>query len=377
MPNAETKTKTPRIIALDLLRGYFLVSIILNHLQWYPNGFDWVAMRGSMLVSAAEGFFLISGILLGIVRGRSLAHKPFPVAALLVLSRGLKLYIVAVLLMLFFTVTGWLFMDNPGLKPGIRPIDEPFHEILLGALSLQYLYGWADFLRLYAIFLIMTPLALWLLRKGKWYFVAAGSLALWALYPIAAATTGNSTELLMPLSWQLIFFVGLIIGYHWVDLLQWWKRRSTTVKRSISIPVLAAAAISLIANILLLVGIELSLVSNSVQVWYETLFVEPFNKNGLPAPRLILFGLWFTLGLTLFMRYEKQILKWFGWLLMPFGTNSLYVYILHAVLIFFAHLIIPPGTLNNIVVGFLGSVIIIGIILFAVKKRFLFSVIPR
>jgi hypothetical protein len=75
MPTAKNLIKKPRILALDLLRGYFLVSIILNHLQWYPNGLDWVAMRGSLLVSAAEGFFIISGILLGIVRGRKLADQ--------------------------------------------------------------------------------------------------------------------------------------------------------------------------------------------------------------------------------------------------------------------------------------------------------------
>ena len=54
-----------------------MVSIILNHLQWYPSGFDIVAARGSLFVSAAEGFFIISGILLGIVRGRNMFQLPF------------------------------------------------------------------------------------------------------------------------------------------------------------------------------------------------------------------------------------------------------------------------------------------------------------
>ena len=377
MPTAKNLIKKPRILALDLLRGYFLVSIILNHLQWYPNGLDWVAMGGSLLVSAAEGFFIISGILLGIVRGRKLADQPFKVSALLVLSRGLKLYVISVVLMLLFTFIGWLFLDNPGLKPGIRPMDEPILDIIIGALSLEYLYGWADFLRLYAIFLIMSPFALWLLRKGKWYIVTAASIGMWLLYPVARVYTENSTELLMPLSWQLIFFTGLTIGYHWNDLSDWWRRQSETLRKTIRIPVLTLAVITLLINIVLVAGFSLNFFPASWQTIYNTELFTTFDKNGLPLARLILFGLWFTLGITLFMRFEKTITKWFGWLLLPFGMNSLYVYIQHAIIIFFAHLIIAPGTSSNFILNFFGSIAILGIIYYAVKKRFLFSIIPR
>lgn len=377
MPTAKNLIKKPRILALDLLRGYFLVSIILNHLHWYPNGLDWVAMRGSLLVSAAEGFFIISGILLGIVRGRKLADQPFKVSALLVLSRGLKLYVVSVVLMLLFTFIGWLFLDNPGLKPGIRPMDEPILDIIIGALSLEYLYGWADFLRLYAIFLIMSPFALWLLRKGKWYIVTAASIGMWLLYPVARVYTENSTELLMPLSWQLIFFTGLTIGYHWNDLSDWWRRQSETLRKTIRIPVLTLAVITLLINIVLVAGFSLNFFPASWQTIYNTELFTTFDKNGLPLARLVLFGLWFTLGITLFMRFEKTITKWFGWLLLPFGMNSLYVYIQHAIIIFFAHLIIAPGTSSNFILNFFGSIAILGIIYYAVKKRFLFSIIPR
>lgn len=372
-----TEQKGPRIIALDLLRGYFLVSIILNHLQWYPNLLDWVAIDGALLVSAAEGFFLISGILLGIVRGRNMLKKPFRDSALLVLRRGLKLYVTTIVLMLAFTFIGWLFLGNAGLKPGIRPIDEPLYNVILGGLSLQYLYGWADFLRLYAIFLIMAPLALWLLRKGKWYIVIAASCAIWAFFPTAHGLEDKTLELLMPISWQLIFFVGLTIGYHWVDVQKWWQRQTNNFRRSIKIPVLSIATITLLANIVLVVGIAVHLIPISVQETYNTQLATTFNKEELTIPRLTLFALWFTLGLTIFMRYEAQIRRWFGWILMPFGTNSLYVYIMHAIVLFFAHLVIAPDTSTNVLVNFVGSLLVLGLIFIAVKTRFLFKVIPR
>ncbi len=371
------KVTIPRIAALDLLRGYFMVSIILNHLQWYPSGFDWVAAKGSLLISAAEGFFIISGILLGLIRGRKLMHEPFKVSALLVLSRGVKLYAVSIILMLLFTFIGWLFIDNPGLKPGIRPVDESVISVILGALSFDYIYGWADFLRLYAIFLIMSPLAIWLLRKGKWYIVTAGSILLWLVFLLALSYTGHSAELLMPLSWQLLFFFGLVFGFHWIDIQAWWKRRSTNFKKSVAIPLLSLAAITLLANVIFIFGTTYNIVPESIKIAYETMQVTVFNKEALTLPRIGIFVLWFSLGLYLFTRYEAWITKWFGWILLPFGKNSLYVYIMHAVILFVAHLVLAPVNATHIVVNFFGTCIVLGLIFLAVKTKFLFGVIPR
>lgn len=373
----ETEQKSSRIIALDLLRGYFLISIILNHLQWYPNGLDWVAARGSLFVTAAEGFFFISGILLGIIRGRKLLDKPFRVAATLMLNRGVQLYITSIVLMLLFTFIGWFFIGNPGLKPGIRPPDQPLYEILLGAFSLQYLYGWADFLRLYAIFIIMAPLALWLLRKGKWYILIAGSIGLWALFPLAYTSTTRSAELLMPLSWQLIFFIGLTIGFYWPVIQKWWDNLSKKMRLSILAPILTVAVVTIIANVILAVSTNFGASGTAAANFYNTMLSGAFNKDSLTPLRILLFGTWFTLGLFIVMRYEKQIIKWAGWILLPFGKNSLYVYTLHAILLFFAHLIIPPDSSSNLLVNLIGSLLILGLILLAVNKRFLFKIIPR
>lgn len=374
---AKPLAKKPRIATFDLLRGYFLVSIILNHLDWYPSGLDWVAVRGSLFVSAAEGFFLISGILLGIVRGRKLLKKPFRVVAQLVLHRGAVLYITSIVLMLLFTFIGWHFLDNPGLKPGIRPPDQSLTDILMGALSFQYLYGWADFLRLYAIFLFMSPFALWLLRKGCWYIVLAGSIILWSLYPYAFEHTTNSAELLMPLSWQLIFFVGLIIGFHWIDIETWWNKLSKKTRSLLLNPILIIAGVTLIGNIVLAIVSGFGGAPNEAAHLYNTLLSTLFDKDGLPIFRLILFGFWFILGFTFVKRYEKYIIRLFGWILLPFGKNSLYVYTLHAILLFFAHLLITPGTQPSMLISFIGSIAILGIILLAIHKEFLFKIIPR
>ncbi|MET0979645.1 MAG: OpgC domain-containing protein, partial [Candidatus Saccharimonadales bacterium] len=214
------KKLSSRILTFDLLRGYFLVAIILDHLAFYPNGLDWWTGRGILYVSAAEGFFLISGIVLGIVRGSKLADKPFAIVAKLLLKRALQLYITAIVLMLLFTFVGWLFLDNPGLKAGIRLPTENLGRILWGALTFEYIYGWADYLRMYALFILASPIAMWLLRRKLWYVVLAISIFVWSQFHNSPLETA---ELSQVFSWQLIFFSGLIIGFHWQNITDWWN----------------------------------------------------------------------------------------------------------------------------------------------------------
>ena len=372
-----TQKKSSRIATFDLLRGYFMVSIVINHLQWYPNGLDWVAMRGSLLVSAAEGFFVISGIVLGIVRGAKLRAQPFRTAAMLLLKRGALLYVVSVILTLSFTVIGWwFFMDSPGLKPGIRPINQPLNEVIMGILGFRYLYGWADFLRLYAIFILISPLALWLLRKNLWYILMTISIGVWSLFPWALEQNPNTSELLMVLSWQLLFFGGMTIGYYWENLTKWWTALTVRIRRSTLTPILAIAAVTLAIDIGVTALQTLGIAPAPMTAWYASL--QPyFDKSELPLPRLLLFSLWFILGFYIFSRFERIIKKLFGWLLLPFGHNSLYVYILHAIILFFVHMIMLPGEGTNLFLNALGTLTVLGVIYLAVRKKFLFKVIPR
>ncbi len=368
--------KSSRILTFDLLRGYFLLSIILNHLYWYPNGLDWIAARGDLLVTAAEGFFLLSGIVLGVVRGRKLIDKPFHYAAGLLLKRGVQLYITSIVLMLLFTLMGWwLFMDNPGLKPGIRPITEPFWQILVGTLSFNYLYGWADYLRLYSIFILISPLALWLLRKGKWYIVIAASVFLWALYP-ADGTSSKSAELLMPIAWQLIFFSGFVVGFHWNQMSSWWQSLSKKLRRPLTAAVVSIAAVTVLANIIIVFDIHLLGLTTQATTAFQTTLLPFFVKESLPLPRLLLFAIWFCAAFWLFNCFESYIVKFFGWILIPFGVNSLYVYTIHAFVIFFAHLVMI-GTDHGILINTIGSLLVIGLIWLAVRYKFLMSIIPR
>lgn len=360
-----------RIDTLDLLRGYFLLVIILNHMHYYPSGLEWITGQSFLYASTAEGFFLISGIVLGIVRGAKLIDTPFKTASKLLLKRAFQLYLTSIILVIIFTLIGWLVMSNPGLKFGVLEPVGDIGALLWQTITLQYTFGWADYLRLYAIFIFASPLALWLLRKGLWYIVLLASVAVWALFPIGT-TEGT---LWQPVSWQLIFFVGFILGFHWKNITAWWKRKSPVIKKITIATIVSVAVVTLVANIFIVFGHKLP------GIGYELMRIDEnwstyFNKDQLPLLRLLLFGTWFIALYWLFTRFAPFIKKWLGWLLLSFGTNSLYVYTIQAFVVFFVMLIFnekPYPWYVNLGIS-LGT---IGLVYIAVRTKFLMKIIPR
>ena len=86
--SAVKKPKINRIVSLDLMRGWFLVIIILDHLSYFLNGLVFISGDSRLYVTAAEGFFIISGLVLGIVRGAKLTERSFRYAAKLIWRRS-------------------------------------------------------------------------------------------------------------------------------------------------------------------------------------------------------------------------------------------------------------------------------------------------
>jgi hypothetical protein len=376
MTEKKAKEKSSRILTFDLLRGYFLVAIILDHLYFFPNGLDWWSARGNLFVTTAEGFFFISGIVLGIVRGQKLINKSFKFVAKLLLKRALQLYLTAVILVILFTLLGWwFFMDYSGLKVGILPSSTPLPELIGQALTFNYIYGWADYLRLYAIFLFASPIAMWLLRRGLWYVLLVAGFGIWLLFPSDPKLPDSLQEMLQPLSWQLVFFGGLTVGFYWNKIAAWWQRIKPTIRRAAVFSFVSLAASTMLFNIFLVFivpNIDTSAYLPS-DLHYQ-LYINFFDKERLPLLRIGMFLLWFWAAFWAFRRFEPIIVRFLGWLLLPFGTNSLYVYTVHAFFIFLIHLWFTSTTL---LANFLISVSIIGIIWLMIRYKVLMKVIPR
>lgn len=361
------KKRSERIMTFDLLRGYFLIVILLNHLNYYPNGLRFLTGESFLYVSTAEGFFAVSGIVLGIIRGRKLIDKPFMVSARLLWKRAAQLYILSVLLTFFFTVIGQLFLQNEGLKYGIYTDWSQWGTFVVQTLTLTYSYGWADFLKYYALFLAVTPLALWLLRKGLWYLVLLLSLAVWGLFPLSPL----SPELSQPLSWQLVFMGGFVVGFYWDDIVKRWRSLQLSTRRAIRTSIVVAFMTTATLSFLLVFGHELG---GSIGAWVTAIHhsVEQyFDKDSLPLTRIALGTIWFWGLFAIVRRYETWLVQKLGWVLLAFGSNSLYVYTVSACVVFFIHLSVAPRSSENLASNLILSLFAIGIVLLAVRIKFL------
>lgn len=361
-----------RLLVFDLLRGYFLFVIIIDHLMRFFGFWEIFTGRGAQWVSAAEGFFFISGIMVGVVRGKRMILKPIQDVAKKCLSRSFKLYAWGVGLSLVFSLVAVWLAGNEGLK---QPIFVGSGlDLIVQTLSLRFNYGWADFLIYYAVYMTLSPVAIWLLRKRLWHSVLLLSLVVWL-----------ETSSIMG-SWQILFFSGLVIGFYKGKLEEYILSFNESTRKHLSSAIISLSVVTLLASIFFttvaeeygkigsgnyILGISLE---NSKSYAVETLRMT-FDRLSLAPARLLLFYLWFSALYIIFNKYEEWIKKRLGWLLLTLGQNSLYVYIVHAVLLFFLNLIVPLG--QHWTVNIFINTSFVLLIIAMVKKKFLFKLIPR
>lgn len=366
--------KPNRMLHLDLLRGIFLCVIIIDHLQFFPGFFDIFTGRGYLWASAAEGFFFLSGILLGLVRGRRELVLPFREVVRKLWIRAGRLYLWNVLLTLIFTALAFFFAGSAGVKPGLITSTN-VQAILKEAFTLQYTYGWADFLQYYAIFLFVSPLVIWLLRRGYWWLVVFLSIGTWYV--------GGSS---FYLSWQLLFFFGAIFGFYVDEIHTMFKGLKTRTQHTLVGITAGLAVISFVVSYITILGS--SYVRNRPGSGLSRLLpldrLEAFNhfvsagfdKTSLGVGRIIIFFVWFFTLYFLVKRFEPyRQLGRFGRGLIRFGQNSLYVYIMHSFVLFFLNLALPHG--NNIIVNASIDCGVIFFIYVCLHRRWLFRIIPR
>ncbi|MCA9338586.1 OpgC domain-containing protein [Candidatus Saccharibacteria bacterium] len=376
-PLEKLKLHIPRIETFDIMRGFFLLAILNDHIHYFPNFFDWWGMRGQLLVSSAEGFFLLSGIVLGIVRGAKLIHEPFKLVVKLLLKRAAQLYITYIITVIGFTLVAWAFYSN---NP-IAQIDlMPGHDIwplIHDTLTFHYFYGWADYLRFYALYIAVSPLAFWLLRKGQWYIVLAASAIVWLMTPSLKGIDWTETQFLQLMSWQPLFFIGIVVGFHWPQLAKAFKRHQKKLTTYVLYPMISLGAVLLLANIFIVFAVDFIPTDWTRQLSEEALKLRDnmFLKEQMDWPRIALFMLWFWSWFFVVEKFLPTIKKYLGWLLIPIGTNSLYVYTVSAFFVFFIHIYIPDEA--NVFINFAIITLSTALIYWAVKRKFLMKIIPR
>lgn len=206
-----------RLIALDMLRGYALVCIMIDHMPISP--LRAYTLANFSIFDAAELFVLLSGFLVGLVwlsveRNQGVraaqwrfARRSFEVWRALVLGGIVMALLSAGLLAMGMKHTAiwnayaeWI-------------IDNPLGYV--GTLATMWLQpNLLDVLAVYVILLASTPLLVPVLVRFPFSFMA-GSILLWWFAPVLNPLIPNHNKgglLFNPFAWQMLFYSGVAMG---------------------------------------------------------------------------------------------------------------------------------------------------------------------
>lgn len=358
--NKAVAKASQRIVAFDLLRGFFLFVVIVDHVELFPSGYELLTGRGQLWVSAAEGFFFLSGLLVGLIYRKKLAEGMAFVFRKL-WSRAALLYVCAVSLTLLFTAWALAHGNPAAIKDGAAASLD--WGVIVNALQLEYVYGWADFLTYYVSFMIGAPFVLYMLKRGWWWLVVALSIAVWL-----------QRELTFTHAWQVIFYGGMIAGYYWRNLQEWVASWKQPLRERVWWLIVGATAVTMIvsfANLFVLNALRDSAASLPAGVnafaadWYTVSeSVWPyFDKFTLEPGRIAMFALWITGSILVVQRYARLLPSKLANVLTLLGQNSLYVYGVHSIIVFAIHAYLPKdwGIVFNFVVTTVVLAIMIGL----------------
>lgn len=345
------RTSSPgRIEALDYLRGFFILVIIIDHLWRWPNAFQYISGRGELWASAAEGFVIISGLLVGYIRGRKNIQKDLSYVSRKLVSRGLMLYVWSIITTLILALLSWTLTFKSSIA--YIPYSQfDWQGIIQAAIHLDYAHSLTHFLYLYAVFLFLSPILILLLRKNLWWIGVLTSIAIYWY--------GFTTQIEW-MQWQIIFYLPAIAGFYLDDILAFIRQLPTSVVRSCAVAVLVSIAVSAI--------IILPYSAGSYHSDY-------FSREPLAPARIVLSFIWFAAMGWVFTKLLPWLQRFLSWLLLPLGTNSLTAYIVHTIPLMALSALVPPN--QSFIVN---TLLTIGAVLFTlaiVRIPGINKIIPR
>lgn len=329
-----------RIYEFDILRGLFIFIIIVDHLQFWPSPLSFITGEGRLWVSAAEGFFLISGLLVGYIRAYKDRHKPLLDISKKLLKRAFLLYVWGVGITI--TVTGFtLLVGGHELLPKL-----PSHEQLASPLNffgavvtMSFFNDWIYFLRMYAIMLAVTPLFLWMLRHNYERVII---ILMLASYIIGFALPEKT------LQWQVFFFGAALLGYK-LESVSGWFSHHRGAKYITTTLLIGSTIITMVLSYFFVLGWWLvdnpswHLISLDHYIAIRTVIDPWFTNTPMTPTRIALSFLWIGGLFMLVHMLRRHIMRFFGWLLIPFGNRSLSVYCLQALLLPIIAVSLPVG----------------------------------
>ncbi|MDO9379226.1 MAG: OpgC domain-containing protein [Nocardioidaceae bacterium] len=386
-----------RDLRLDFLRGFIIIAVVVTHVE-VAGPYSWITLNAIGGVTGAELFVLLSGVVMGMVQPAVMARLGEWGAAVAAFKRARKLYLTALVVVVLVWVLGRVpgidaravttFTDRGtgALGSGAsgqvydlygnfpRLLDYPPPWYAVRQLLLLEMGPWV--FNIMGLFIVLSallvPLA-WLMRRRLWWVALAVS---WTLYLLQARFDWNVVpsqfEDVFPLlTWQVVFVHGLVLG--------WYRRPITRALTSRVGVALVTLGVVLYAGALALLwaghtyGFGVPFAGAGT---YDSLYAHLYTRVFLQPGRLVDLVLVVVVSYAVLTAWWVPLERALGWLYVPLGQNSLYVFTVH---VFFVLAVANvPGLVRTS--DWQGTVVhtaVIAAIWVMVRRKVLFSVIPR
>lgn len=386
-------TRDPR---LDLMRGFVFVVLFAVHFD-FLSVYTLVSWERIGVVSSAETFVALAGIVVGIVFGRKMRVDGLHACIRPMLSRALDLYkanLIVILLIGALRYQPWLRMDEvttfsdpyTGMVYPLYPLmSEGVGKLLMDAVLLRCGPHQFQVIGLYVVLFLLSPLVLWCIDRRKTLWLSAASIALYVYNFLLPETvpgtaelrlTGAQFEYAFPLAaWQMLYVHAVIAGVFKEQIVEYLSRASSRWILWLSTALALAFLVFTLNHPMdkLPPWAQLRLIDEQQ---FLDLYRRFFLKHNLGPGRLLNEVVLFVSGFALLTVCWRPIERALGWLLIPLGSASLYVFTVHVFLILLVDNL-PIGHSDSVVLNSLLHTALLLTVWWAVKKEWLFRWVPH
>jgi len=384
-----------RDLRIDMMRGVVMFMLVVVHIEVFSI-FNYLAWERLGVITSAEGFVIFSGLVLGIVHRRLQGNNNNIIESTNKLFfRSIQIYKanIAIVIILYVLV----YLSLPGIEVittfkkwstgdiyKLMPSPEwSWNKILIDVLMLKHSPHQIQILGLYVLLLAFSPVVIYLLKKNHWGLVLTVITVLY-LYQTTYPSRPSKAqfEYAFPLlSWQFIFYSALIAGYFFEEIKKILIKKKYFV---ISVLVIMNSYFVFFAwnspnqafpewpNINYYSSQEFYFLHNK---WY--------GKSNLGVLRIINNIVFWSFVYFLLTKFWKPINKLIGWIFIPIGQYSLYVFIMHLPIIYVLDLVLeysssaPHFNGETIIQNSAIHIIAIMSLWMMVKFKFLIKYIPN
>ncbi|MDK8174101.1 OpgC domain-containing protein [Curtobacterium citreum] len=390
--------KPGRDLRLDLFRGFIILAVVITHIE-IGGPYSYITLHATGAITGAEMFVFLSGMVLGMTYPFAIKKFGEWVAAVGAWKRARKQYLVTLgVILVVFAMSFIPFLNTDaittftdrGTGTGGVGAEGRVYDLYPNAMQLlaypppwyairQFLLlemgPWPfNIMGLFVVLSLFIPLFMWVIRRGFWWALLVVS---WGVYVFQALNPdfrplNSQFEAVFPLlTWQVVFTHGLVLGYYRRQVIGALTGRLGKVLIGVGITGYALFLVYVWA------GNQFGFTPTPFPAtMYDQLYNTAYQRVDLQWGRLVDIAFFAIVSYAILTVFWKPIAAVLGWLWIPIGQASLYVFVWQ---VFFALAIasIPGVDWFNGWIGFAAHTALILLVWYMIRKKFLFSVIPR